>query len=224
MNTTSARPVESRRPGFLRRNWKIVAPASIAGVGLLAWLAIGFFGVHTLFFDRTVDEAGPVFTSGAGATEPVEELAFAAPAEPADASATAPEPAAETPSDNVTDNAPETPADTSTDASADVVTVVDGEFEGRAHPTSGQAVVLTDGTDQRFLRFENFETDNGPDLNVYLAPGGDVSQGFVDLGDLKGNIGTQNYEIPPDVDLDVFDTVVIWCVRFSVSFGEAGLG
>jgi hypothetical protein len=84
--------------------------------------------------------------------------------------------------------------------------------------------VLGNGTDQRFLRFEPFETDNGPDLNVYLvnsAAGG--VEDFVDLGNLKGNVGDQNYEIPPGVDLTVHDTVVIWCVRFSSPFGEATL-
>jgi hypothetical protein len=45
----------------------------------------------------------------------------------------------------------------------------------------------------------------------------------VDLGDLRGNIGRQNYEIPDDVDLDAYDTVVIWCERFTTSFGAADL-
>jgi hypothetical protein len=93
------------------------------------------------------------------------------------------------------------------------------------------AKVLNDGTEQRFLRFEDFATDNGPDLNVYLttadadADAGEfgVSGQFVDLGDLKGNIGEQNYEIPSDVDLEEFDTVVIWCVRFGVAFAAADL-
>ena len=51
---------------------------------------------------------------------------------------------------------------------------------------------------------------------------GDVSD-FVSLGDLKGNIGDQNYELPADVDLSVHDTVLIWCERFSAPFGEAAL-
>jgi len=42
---------------------------------------------------------------------------------------------------------------------------------------------------------------------------------YVDLGDLKGNIGSQNYEIPGEVDTDRFSTAVIWCVRFGVAFG-----
>ena len=104
-----------------------------------------------------------------------------------------------------------------------------GTFGPRSHPASGVAVVLTDGT-QTFLRFDDdFATDNGPDLNVYLtaagpdASVGDLAADFVDLGDLKGNIGAQNYEIPAGVDLDRYRTVAIWCVRFSVVFGTAEL-
>src|SRR5688572_2987899 len=31
--------------------------------------------------------------------------------------------------------------------------------------------------------------------------------------------GTQNYEIPADVDIDSFRSISIWCRRFSVGFG-----
>jgi hypothetical protein len=50
-----------------------------------------------------------------------------------------------------------------------------------------------------------------------------VNGDFVSLGDLKGNIGDQNYEIPTDVDLEEFSTVEIWCERFGVGFGSATL-
>ena len=108
--------------------------------------------------------------------------------------------------------------------------VVEGTFIDRIHAGDGTAVVLSDGN-QRFLRFEDdFAIDNGPDLNVYLVRGvdadGDAGQfddDFIDLGDLKGNIGAQNYEIGDDVDLDEYDTVVIWCVRFAVAFNAADL-
>ena len=104
------------------------------------------------------------------------------------------------------------------------MTEYSGTFVGRAHPTSGNALVLGDGSGQRFLRFEQFETDNGPDLNVYLvnSAAGGVDD-FIDLGNLKGNIGDQNYEVPTDADLTVYDTVLIWCVRFASPFGEATL-
>ena len=111
----------------------------------------------------------------------------------------------------------------------EIVTLVSGEFISRSHETSGRALVLNDGSEQRFLRFEDFRTDNGPDVNVWLssappdASARDFLDDWVDLGDIKGNVGAQNYEIPPSVDLDRYSTVLIWCVRFSVAFGAAGL-
>ncbi|MDE0655353.1 MAG: DM13 domain-containing protein [Acidimicrobiaceae bacterium] len=110
-----------------------------------------------------------------------------------------------------------------------IIVEASGSFIDRSHPTEGSAVVLGDGSGQRFLRFEDFRTDNGPDLNVYLsaaptdAPAGQFDDDFVDLGDLKGNVGSQNYEIPAGLDLDHYSTVAIWCVRFGVVFGVAEL-
>ena len=104
-----------------------------------------------------------------------------------------------------------------------------GSFGPRSHPAEGTAVVLTDGT-QTFLRFDDdFATDNGPDLNVYLHTAGpdasvdDLVGDFIDLGDLKGNIGAQNYVVPDGIDLDRYNTVSVWCVRFRVVFGTAEL-
>ena len=109
------------------------------------------------------------------------------------------------------------------------LSVAAGDFRSRSHPTRGTATVLSDGAETRILRLEDFETDNGPDLNVYLsaasadAPAGALNDDYVDLGDLEGNVGDQNYDIPPGVDLDKYGTVVVWCVRFSVAFGAAPL-
>ena len=101
-----------------------------------------------------------------------------------------------------------------------------GSFTSYAHETKGSAsLVEADG--KTYLRLSDFSTSNGPDVHVYLVKGSDASQagvnkaGFLDLGVIKGNIGDQNYEIPADVDLAVYDTVLIWCVRFSSPFGEA---
>ena len=200
---------------LLRRRWKIALPVGIAGLALVGWLAFGYFAIQTLFIDDKVNEAGPVFESGAVA----ETGAGDAPA--ADASPPPVESAGDAPTAPTTE-APVVPQ---------VVTVFSGDFIDRDHPTEGTAVILNDGTEQRFLRFEDFATDNGPDLNVYLstappdASHGDLVAGdnYIDLGDLKGNIGPQNYEIPADVDLGEFRTVVIWCVRFGVAFGAAEL-
>jgi hypothetical protein len=105
-----------------------------------------------------------------------------------------------------------------------------GSFHSVAHQSKGTAAVhrLADG--RRVLRFTNFETSNGPDVHVYLVAAPDAADsaavtraGFVELGELKGNIGDQNYELPASVDLARYRAVTIWCKRFSVNFATAPL-
>jgi hypothetical protein len=100
-----------------------------------------------------------------------------------------------------------------------------GQFESLEHETTGVAQVIETRGGQRVLTLTQFETDNGPDLRVYLSSA-DANQDspgdeFVDLGGLKGNIGDQQYEIPPGTDLKRLTQAVIWCRAFSVGFGAA---
>jgi hypothetical protein len=101
-----------------------------------------------------------------------------------------------------------------------------GEFKSYAHHTVGKAQIF-ESEGKRILRLDNFETSNGPDVHVYLLKGTDsnaVKDGdYVDLGIIKGNIGSQNYTLPDDLDLDAYGAVSIWCKRFSVNFGGASL-
>jgi len=104
-------------------------------------------------------------------------------------------------------------------------TLASGSFEAIAHPTSGTASIV-ETAQGRELRLQDFRTDNGPDLVVWLSeaePGGDHAGGFIDLGVLQGNIGNQVYSIPDDLDLSRYRSVVVWCRRFTVGFGVAGL-
>jgi hypothetical protein len=79
------------------------------------------------------------------------------------------------------------------------------------------------------LRFEDLKTSEGPDVRVYLsardadAAKAGLGDGALELGKLKGNLGNQNYTVPAGTDLSRFHSVVIWCERFSVSFGAADL-
>jgi Electron transfer DM13 len=117
------------------------------------------------------------------------------------------------------------------EAEPGLATVAEGDFIGLEHESRGRVTVLEDADGMRFLRFEDFETSNGPDLLVYLsakAPSGPddwhgYNADFVDLGPLKGNVGNQNYEVPTDVDLDKYSTAVVWCRRFEVGFAAATL-
>ena len=96
-----------------------------------------------------------------------------------------------------------------------------GMFEGLAgHSAEGTAKIIQ-VNDMTFLRFENFQVTNGPDLRVYITPDGDVKNG-IHLEKLKGSTGDQNY-ILENIDVGVYDTVVIYCQPFGVYFGQAEL-
>lgn len=209
---------------WIRNNLKVAVPGAIVGIGVLAFLAFGVFGIHTKFIDDEVSEAVPVFDSGAASALP-SDMVDQATTDEMNAFMEAEEVAVEVSVDEPM------PDMASEESAPSISTLIEGQFVARSHPGSGTAKVITDGTEQRFLRFEEFETDNGPDLFVYLttaaadASAGDfgVDGEFVNLGRLKGNVGEQNYEIPVDVDLAAFDTVVVWCDRFSVAFTAADL-
>ncbi|MDQ3585246.1 MAG: DM13 domain-containing protein [Acidobacteriota bacterium] len=105
-----------------------------------------------------------------------------------------------------------------------------GSFHTVAHETKGNAAVyqLPDG--KQTLRLTDFQTSNGPDVQVYLVKADDATDndtvtraGFIHIGALKGNIGDQNYELPAGVDLKQYRAVTIWCRRFGVNFGTAAL-
>jgi hypothetical protein len=71
------------------------------------------------------------------------------------------------------------------------------------------------------------DTDNGPDLYVYLTANradgqeGAFDDDYVNVGRLKGIKGDQNHDLPTDTDLTRSATIVIWCDRFNSAFGAA---
>jgi hypothetical protein len=109
-----------------------------------------------------------------------------------------------------------------------VETVRRGQFLSLEHQSSGNAQIIQHADGRRWLRLDPFSTSLGPDLVVILSPkrpdgwfGYDA--GHVVLGAMKGNRGAQNYELPSDLDLSKFASVVIWCQRFHTGFAAAEL-
>jgi electron transfer DM13 len=111
-------------------------------------------------------------------------------------------------------------------------TLETGTFHGKVHKTSGRTTVYQESDGKLVLRLTNFKTSNGPDVHVILIAAKDAdddanflnsSTERVELGNLKGNEGDQNYEIPSDTDLGKFQTVSIYCERFNANFGAAPL-
>lgn len=99
-----------------------------------------------------------------------------------------------------------------------------GSFAGfdRIHYGSGDVEVFK--TDEGYLiRFEeNFNVANGPDLIVGLGKDGEYFK-EAEVAELKGNIGSQNYEVPGNINLEDYNEVWIWCRAFSVGFAKATL-
>jgi len=113
---------------------------------------------------------------------------------------------------------------------AQAVVVRQGSFHSGEHATTGVAQLLGVPGGLTSLRLAPFRTSHGPAVHVWLsaaAPGATnatvADSAHLDLGALKGNIGGQNYPVPRAADPGRYRTVVIWCERFSVTFGYAPL-
>ena len=98
------------------------------------------------------------------------------------------------------------------------------------HRGSGTATIYRTPDGSEVLRLENLDVTNGPALHVVLSTHPDPErseqvkqEGYVDLGDLKGNRGNQNYPIPAGADTSIHKSVVIYCYPFAVVFSVATL-
>ncbi|MDA0768975.1 MAG: DM13 domain-containing protein [Chloroflexi bacterium] len=98
----------------------------------------------------------------------------------------------------------------------------------KQHKGSGTATVYQDANGVLVLRLDDFKVTNGPVLHVLLTPHDDpksradvFQEGYLDLGNLKGNIGSQNYAIPENTDVQSLKSVVIYCQPFHVVFSVA---
>ncbi len=214
---------------------RILIAAAVLAVPALAlawWLG------SPLFIDRAVDEEFPLSANAAipaGMTQAQVEQTMATIAmldgETMDEAMPAMADAMSSATSAMADATPHAPAATAPPADAPV-SVKRGMFRDADgfHRGEGSATIyrLADGS--RVLRFEDFRVTNGPDLRVLLVahpdPQGrsDVqNSASVELDRLKGNVGSQNYPIPPDVSPDDYGSVVIYCRPFQVVFSVAPL-
>ena len=121
------------------------------------------------------------------------------------------------------------PGEQSNGSPADVNTLSEGTFVSLAHKTTGTAkIVEVAGT--TYLRFEDLDSLNGPDLVVYLTsqsvradPSAFDDTLVLDLGALEANRGDLTIEIPSRSDLSEVKSAAFRCRRFTVAFGAADL-
>ena len=220
-------------------------PIGLAGAPLLALVGFLAYDLGTpLFTNKTVEEEFPFSFAAAvpeGMSREEVEEAMAVMAQvtqpmveeamPVDMmmlpTSPTPQPS-ETPTPTNTPVPPSSPEPSGPEA----VKLKSGEFQDQDsfHKGSGEATIYEGPDGSLLLRLETLDVTNGPDLHVFLSPHSDPedsrdvkSPGYVDLGKLKGNRGNQNYPIPDDVNLDEQNSVVIYCVPFSVIFSVAML-
>lgn len=95
----------------------------------------------------------------------------------------------------------------------------------------GDVTVYQQADDSQLARFENFSASNAPDLRVLLAiPAAPTTMEelgprdqTIDLGQLLGTVGSQNYQIPADVDLAGYFSIVLYSPSLNLIMSYATL-
>ena len=181
---------------------------------LIPVIAIGWWLISPVFIDKTVDEEFPLsfladVPSDMNQQEVEDKMAEAA----------------ETDS-TMEEEMPDAMVDDAT------VRVKVGSFADAdsRHKGSGTATIFRGPDGSHLLRFEDFKVSNGPALVVLVSPHPNPqnrdevkTQGYIEVGGLKGNIGNQNYILPPDLDISTIGSVIIYCKPFHVIFSVAPL-
>ncbi|RRB03990.1 DM13 domain-containing protein [Larkinella rosea] len=98
--------------------------------------------------------------------------------------------------------------------------LIEGSFMNNVHTVKGTVKVYEkEGT--RTLLFENFSTDSGPDLRIYLAEDTGLTNA-IEVQKLT-TIGSFFLKAPAGFDPVRQRTILIWCKSYSVLFGHAKL-
>jgi hypothetical protein len=99
-----------------------------------------------------------------------------------------------------------------------------GQFRGIDHRAMGTVAVYRQPDGRFVVGLEEFDIQPGPDYDLYVVPGTDREKrdGGTKLDDLKGNRGTQYYEVPAGIDLASGAwSVLVWCQTFGVPVANA---
>jgi hypothetical protein len=101
-----------------------------------------------------------------------------------------------------------------TEPIAGLTTIYQGTFTSSAHTTSGTVKLAKDAAGKKFLVFDSFKTDAGPDLRIYLSE--DLkANNYTEITN-KVNNGTYQLDVATAIDTDKKRKVLIWCKSFSV--------
>ncbi len=95
---------------------------------------------------------------------------------------------------------------------------------GIDHRATGNASLYRTSDGRHLVGLEQIDIQPGPDYDVYLVPGTDRhdTDDGIRLDDLRGNQGTQYYEVPAGTAIEGGSwTVLVWCQTFGVPVANA---
>ena len=103
------------------------------------------------------------------------------------------------------------------------VRVSTGGLHGIGHSASGDASIIRQPDGSYVVRFSNFDIEGTPDPIVYAVNGENADDpNGVDLGRLRGNVGTNSdYAVPSGTEPGAGWTVLVWCRAFAVPIANA---
>lgn len=105
----------------------------------------------------------------------------------------------------------------------DAVVLGKGSFQnGPYGRVSGIAKLVRNPNNTHDLVLDSFQTNNGPDLYVYLSAE-PMPITFIEAGKLKATSGTQVYPLTAVPDLNQYKYIAIHCKAYNHLFGYAAL-
>lgn len=110
-------------------------------------------------------------------------------------------------------------------------TIVLGDFVSPlpAIEIDGQLTIFELADGRKLARINTLDTPNISDVTVWLSASSnpqtreELEQGniHIALGELQGNVGNQNYEIAAQVDLSLYNSIVLYSERLDTIVGYA---
>jgi len=98
-----------------------------------------------------------------------------------------------------------------------------GSFSGlNNHVTSGMVSVVINGDNAVIELGEDFTFDGAPDPKIALGKDGEYDPATL-IEPLRSNSGAQSYAVPAGINVADYNEVYIWCERYSVGLGVAGI-
>jgi hypothetical protein len=97
------------------------------------------------------------------------------------------------------------------------------ELRGIGHDATGTASIYRRADGSSVVALEDIDIEPGPDYRVFVVRGEDRERpgDAAELGALRGNQGTQYYQVPGGTEPGPGWTVLVWCRAFGVPIANA---